>query len=201
VNQDLNGNLISTPVWTGSREYGAHPYESGLGDDFPVVGFSLSTGKQWVYDDFHDSGDPLALYGISPVLTVPFPSGTVVPFHASLHGTIVMSSGNTFVADDTGHATHLGAFTAVQTYVFSSSTNFIGSVVFTAANGDMLDGTFEGVDTSAGVLMGTFTLHGGTGRFAHATGEGMFMGVDNRDGTFTAVLDGTISYEASDRRH
>jgi hypothetical protein len=158
------------------------------------VGFSLFTGKEWVYLDFHDSGELQALYGISPILTVPFPSGTVVPFHASLDGTIVMSSGNTFIADDTGKATHLGAFTAVQTYVFTSSTDFNGSIVFTAANGDMLDGTFEGVDTSAGVLMGTFTLHGGTGRFAHATGGGMFMGMDNRDGTFTAALDGTISY-------
>ena len=124
-----------------------------------------------------------------------------VPFKASFDGVIVASIGNRFTALDAGEATHLGQFTAVQTYVFSSATDFTGSVVFVAANGDMLDGTFEGVDTPAGALMGTFTLDGGTGRFSSATGEGMFVGIDNRDGTFTAGLNGTISYKASDRGH
>src|SRR5262245_30142931 len=58
-----------------------------------------------------------------------------VPFKGSLDGTIVAQNGNTFIADDTGQATHLGAFTAVQTYTFSSSTDFTGSIVFVAANG------------------------------------------------------------------
>jgi hypothetical protein len=121
-----------------------------------------------------------------------------VPFKATLAGTIVESMGNTFVADDTGEATHLGAFTAVQTYVFSSGTDFTGSVVFEAANGDVLRGTFEGVDSPTGDLVGNFTLDGGTWRFTHATGKGTFAGVDHQDGTFDAELDGTISYKASD---
>jgi hypothetical protein len=124
-----------------------------------------------------------------------------VPFEGAFDGQIVASSGNHFTALDTGEATHLGRFSAVQTYVFSSPTDFTGSVVFVAANGDTLHGTFEGVDTPAGVLMGTFTLDGGTGRFQHATGEGTFQGVDHGDGTFAAELDGTISYKASDRSH
>src|SRR5262249_49487136 len=108
--------------------------------------------------------------------------------------------GNTYTADDTGEATHLGEFTAVQIYVFSSSTDFTGSVVFVAANGDKLHGTFKGVDSPTGDLTGTFTLDGGTGRFTHATRKGMFACVDHQDGTFDAELDGTISYKASDRK-
>jgi hypothetical protein len=124
-----------------------------------------------------------------------------VPFKGSIDGEIFAGSGNTFTALDSGEITHLGQFTAVQTYVFSSATDFTGSIVFVAANGDMLFGTFEGVNTLAGVLMGAFTLDGGTGRFTSATGEGTFEGVNNGDNTFNVVLDGTISYKASDRSH
>ena len=121
-----------------------------------------------------------------------------VPFKGSLDGEIVAVNGNTLTADDRGEITHLGQFTAVQTYVFGSATDFAGSIVLVAANGDMLFGTFEGVNTPDGVLMGDFTLDGGTGRFSSATGGGRFEGIDNGDDTFSLELDGTISYKASD---
>src|SRR5262245_4730899 len=70
-----------------------------------------------------------------------------VPFDGAFDGQIVANSGNHFTALDIGEATHIGRFSAVQTYDFSSLTDFTGSIVFVAANGDTLHGTFAGVDT------------------------------------------------------
>jgi hypothetical protein len=78
----------------------------------------------------------------------------------------------------TGHATHLGRFTAVCPHRVNVSTvpsTGVGTWTFTAANGDTLqaDVTGQGTQVAPGLLhvveMGTIT--GGTGRFADASGE------------------------------
>ena len=74
----------------------------------------------------------------------------------------------------------------------------------TAANGDtlMLTGLHDvGCQTAPGVVQGTgdWTVTGGTGRFAGATGQGTFVGGANfTNHTFWFQLTGTISAPGGD---
>jgi hypothetical protein len=69
----------------------------------------------------------------------------------------------------------------------------IGEVTFTAANGDTLHMTIEGVlDLSTGVALATFTADGGTGRFTGAEGEADSVILQNPDGSFAFTLKGVI---------
>ena len=64
-------------------------------------------------------------------------------------------------------------------------------VTFVAANGDELFAVFDGAFyDDAGDSAGTFTITGGTGRFAGATGWGTFLSFD--DGA-EVDFDGEIS--------
>jgi hypothetical protein len=44
------------------------------------------------------------------------------------------------------------------------------------------------------VVIGNYEIAGGTGRFAHATGEGTFTGRFNSAGQLVLVSEGVISY-------
>lgn len=74
-----------------------------------------------------------------------------------------------------------------------------GSVVITAANGDVVRFNYVGLLYAAtGEGKGTFTITGGTGRFAGATGDGTFYALIDLTMTenqaMTVVLDGQIKY-------
>ena len=80
----------------------------------------------------------------------------------------------------------------------------MGSSVVTAANGDLVyyTGT-DVIDVSAlltqtgttGAITGAWTITGGTGRFAGASGAvSLSVTVDFLSGTFSATASGTISY-------
>lgn len=126
----------------------------------------------------------------------------------------------------TGDMLHLGGTDAVLshcTYVVPDGSAFHalvlgGMITFTAANRDTLilayEGTTDGiVDATGGFLgytaEGTWTVAGGTGRFAHATGSGWFDVVGDvpggdqlfglPDGFDRWAFGGTIAYKASDR--
>jgi hypothetical protein len=78
-----------------------------------------------------------------------------------------------------GPTSHMGHTFQTGTLVFDGPPAEIipghGSVTITAANGDEISFDFEGLLYAAtGEGIGTFTLTGGTGRFAGATGSGTF---------------------------
>ena len=70
-----------------------------------------------------------------------------------------------------------------------------GTMVFTAANGDQLFGTYEGFGTSPDgpvSFQGTFQITGGTGTFEGATGAGTYRGTCG-DGEGILYFDGMLA--------
>ena len=108
---------------------------------------------------------------------------------------------------DTGTCwfSHLGitALAGVQDINFAAGTQS-GERTFTAANGDVLRAVHAGRSAPKGPgLIGfttTITFVGGTGRFAHVTGQMTGEGTANLiTRTTTVTNEGWISYDASDR--
>ena len=98
-----------------------------------------------------------------------------------------------------GHTTVIG----VQSLNLGAGTQ-AGQRTFTAANGDRLEMTHVGTSEPAGPglvrFQSTATIVGGTGRFAHATGQVQNRGLANLVTRSTvAESEGTITYDASDR--
>jgi hypothetical protein len=98
-----------------------------------------------------------------------------------------------------GHATHLGKF--IMTY--HAEVNLLtrigtGSVEFIAANGDRIFADLLGQSTPTAnpnivSIVEVFTITGGTGRFAGATGSGISMRLlDQVTGDTSGSFDGTI---------
>ncbi len=137
-------------------------------------------------------------------------AGHQVPFHASYSGTAAFTSATTALFTGTGIASHLGrsanenhiTVTGPATSCPGGFAN-INVETLTAANGDTLELTGPhdvGCPTRPGVVHGTgdWTVTGGTGRFAGATGQGTFVGgADFNLGTFSFQLTGTISAPGS----
>jgi hypothetical protein len=133
-----------------------------------------------------------------------------VPFKGSFSGTSTVVSGRcdvlTNVISATGQITHLGRFTTAQSHCIDPTgadplAFTEGEFTFTAANGGTIFGTYSGrlVPTATpGVFEvdGVFTIEGGTGRFANASGGGVASGETNLAdpaGPVTVILDGRIS--------
>ena len=109
-----------------------------------------------------------------------------------------------------GEATHLGLFTWESVEVVTFITNPDGvvesvavdgkSFTMTAANGDKVFGTYstEGFPNKAGdlIIHGTFTITGGTGRFAGATGGGDLFAIAffSEGLPFIGLYEGTIDF-------
>lgn len=51
------------------------------------------------------------------------------------------------------------------------------------------------------ITLGIFEFAGGTGRFEHATGSGQVLDIGVGGAGDVLILVGTISFNASDRRH
>lgn len=101
-----------------------------------------------------------------------------------------------------GQATYLGRFSISQSHCLNPQSPLAftgGTLVATAANGDLLYGTYGGAFVPTGApgvftVVGSFTITGGTGRFARATGSGSASG----EATFaggTIALDGSIAVD------
>jgi len=138
-------------------------------------------------------------------------AGHQVPFRASYSGTAAFTSATTALFTGTGIASHLGRSTNVNHItVTGPATSCPGGFAnvnvetLTAANGDTLELTGPhdvGCPTRPGVVHGTgdWTVTGGTGRFAGATGQGTFVGgADFNTGRFSFQLTGTISAPGGD---
>jgi hypothetical protein len=101
--------------------------------------------------------------------------------------------------DGTGTATYLGKYTEHATFQVNLLTlSGVGSATFTAANGDTLTATVVGqaTPTSPGVvsIVEVYTITGGTGRFADATGTFTLERTLNQatgvsTGTFSGAID------------
>ena len=119
--------------------------------------------------------------GASSPIFVAVAADKGVPFKGSLEGheTIVPISPQflSSVLKGTGNATHLGSFTVIKMDFVNLVTSIdLGSLAFTAANGDILTADFTGQASptvTPGVLsvVETAFISGGTGRFAGATGS------------------------------
>lgn len=105
------------------------------------------------------------------------------------------------VASGSATGTELGAGTWNDTECAAFTATGIaidGQLILTAANGDQLDVAYHAESafpdaTGAIHPQGTFTIEGGTGRFAGATGGGSLAADANvADPATTATLDGTI---------
>jgi len=99
----------------------------------------------------------------------------------------------------TGEATHLGRFTVTyQVEVDLPTSMGIGSATFKAANGDSVFAEFIGQgnptqDPDVSFIVETYTITGGTGRFANATGSfTVHRFVNLVTGITTGSFDGTI---------
>jgi hypothetical protein len=102
--------------------------------------------------------------------------------------------------DGTGTATYLGKFTEQITLQVSLATGqATGTAIFTAANGDTLTATVDGQATPTGPttlsIVEHYTITGGTGRFADASGTIMLEAtVDQGTGLSSGTLSGAIDH-------
>ena len=130
-----------------------------------------------------------------------------LPFRLGDEGTITFTSPSTATTAGTGNATHLGRITSDGNLTIIGEASCIGNEVgfsaemqdtFTAANGDkvMTAITMQLCPIAPGIYhgVGSYVVTGGTGRFAGATGSGVFDGTGNfNTGTIICALSGTIS--------
>src|SRR5215510_7842242 len=148
----------------------------------------------------------VVLAGVFPVA---FASHST-PLKGSMAGSGVATSQTTNSLTATGHLSHLGRLTLVGTTSVTGASDcggFVGTEqdTITSQNGDKIFVSGNGVSCpiSTSPLMFqdtvTFSVTGGTGRFANASGSGavhttIVIISQTGDSTFTATIDGTITF-------
>jgi hypothetical protein len=104
----------------------------------------------------------------------------------------------TITREGTGTATHLGRYTEHLTAQINILTGHgTGFATFTAANGDALSASVDGQSTRTGPttlsIVEVYTITGGTGRFADATGSFTLNStVDQVTGASSGTFSGAI---------
>jgi hypothetical protein len=136
---------------------------------------------------------------IDPAPEVPFKA------HATYLGTPAPSGPPPWYMNvyGSGVCTHMGHVTVYQHMTIVPAADggidfYDGVFSWTAANGDILTGTYSGhmPFNPAGYfeIQGYWYITGGTGRFQHATGEGPASGIQRLDGTGDLYCIGWIDY-------
>jgi hypothetical protein len=136
-------------------------------------------------------------------------AGDQVPFKASEAGTFQVlgpcgTGGIVIDVTGTGHATELGNYTAHYRECLLPATGTVtaGSFTLTAANGDMVFGTYGGQAAPTGnpnvlAFEDPGVITGGTGRFAGASGSVTQSGLaDLATGEYEGILTGSVSSQA-----
>jgi hypothetical protein len=130
-------------------------------------------------------------------LVLPASAGDEVPFKGQadevITGTEQAPDGLHITVFATGQATHLGSFTRNANVVVHPDAEVVGTLVWTAANGDQLFADLVAAFISPTAAAGTYTFTGGTGRFENATGEADFETVTSDGIHFDLTFEGTIS--------
>lgn len=139
--------------------------------------------------------------------------GDAVPFKGRLDGTSTVtfdpppSPFFTVFMEATGNAVLLGRFTVEAPHRVDTRTGTaIGSIAFTAANGDVLTADFTGASGPSATpgsfaIVETASITGGTGRFAGATGSFIVERlVDMTTLLTTGSFEGTISSPGANKR-
>jgi len=146
----------------------------------------------------------LAVFAAAAVSLVSIAASAVAaetPFKGTVNAdeTVVPSPPTaSLTRDGTGTATYLGKYTEhITMQIFLPTLSSTGTATFTAANGDTLTATVLGQatpTTTTGVLsiVEVYTITGGTGRFADATGSFTLESTVNQA---TGVSSGTFSGE------
>ena len=104
-----------------------------------------------------------------------------------------------------GHASHLGATTAVSSDCVTQTSPYTysfanGTLTAIAANGDELRAEYSGTLSPTATppiyaIAGSYRITAGTGRFSGASGSGTLQGIDNiQTGQGQLQLSGVISY-------
>ena len=163
--------------------------------------------KQYILRYFAVTLVAAAIISVTP----PASARDQVPFRGVVSGSVVSITpldqcNQRIEAVNGGNATHLGRFTGTAQFVLDvCNLTYVGSYVFTAANGDSISGPFVGSltpTTVPGVFDNTESafITGGTGRFANATGTFNLGGQINLNtGTFSLPWEGTMSTVGSTR--
>jgi hypothetical protein len=115
-------------------------------------------------------------------------------FSGSADGT---HEGKYWLVTGTGSGTYVGSFSfEAHVHFYGTMKRIAGPMTITAANGDLLYGTCDHTwDAATTTWAGTYTLSGGTGRFANATGSGDFdVVLDLTARTAAGSFVGTISF-------
>ena len=145
--------------------------------------------------------------GSLPILKIA--GGMLVPFKATATGVAGPPPSGTppryMEVYGAGVATHMGKVAVFQSHFVTPTSDpylldFSGGVfVWTAANGNELQGTYSGqlrvISEVLSEIHGTFVIDGDAGRFQSATEGGSASGIQSLvDGSAVLILEGSSSY-------
>ena len=124
------------------------------------------------------------------------PGGVVRPFKWGAQSLVTgVEADGALVLESVGNSTSLGKFTKLEFLYVDNLPAIRGAAVFTAANGDRVFAEFEGGFTSPTDAEGVYTITGGTGRFAGATGTVPFeASAQDLSSPITLTFSGTIRF-------
>ena len=124
-------------------------------------------------------------------------AGETTPFKGWGSGVVIgVNPQPTYVEltiEGSGQATHLGRFSRLEVIQIDGTGGISGTIVFTAAGGGTVTVSVSGHFVSATDVVGTYTIIGGTGRFAGATGGTDFVAVSADGIHLDFEFDGLIS--------